>query len=312
MKVQARIVGTRHASSLFALVALCLLALSVTLVSAQDDISAMEERLLATPILVNLDSTRLAEIFAVGQGLGNRTDVFTTIGDSNTTNGDFLQALGLENGDLCAWGDYENLRASVDFFSASPDGVSANSFTHAGSSIAAFRGFTSAAVLDPFWATNPVCEGGESPLTCEYRVSRPSVAVLMLGGRDVLAFTAADYRASVEQIVQQSIEGGVIPVLTTFVVLPERTDVYPLSLEMNMALLDIAEAEQIPLINLWTAAYALPDHGIGPDRSHLKARVGDYCNFAGAEQELGGTLRTLLTLQALDALRVNVLNVTED
>jgi hypothetical protein len=81
---------------------------------------------------------------------------------------------------------------------------------------------------------------------------------------------------------------------------------------MNMALLDIAEAEQVPLINLWAAAFALPDHGIGPDRSHLKARVGDYCNFAGAEQELGGTLRTLLTLQALDALRVNVLNVTDD
>jgi len=281
-------------------------------VSAQADIATMEERLLATPILYNMDSPRLAEIFAAGQVLGNRADVFTTIGDSNTTNGDFLQSIGLENGDLCQWGEYEDLRASVDFFSVSPDAVSANSFTHAGSSIAAFRGFTSAAVLDPFWATNPVCAGGESPLACEYRVSQPSVAVLMLGGRDVLAFTADDYRASVTQIVQESIASGVIPVLTTFVVLAERTDVYPLSLAMNMALLDIAEAEQIPLINLWSAAYSLPDHGIGPDRSHLKARVGDYCNFAGAELELGGTLRTLLTLQVLDALRLTVLDAALD
>jgi hypothetical protein len=107
--------------------------------------------------------------------------------------------------------------------------------------------------------------------------------------------------------VQESITRGVIPVLTTFVVLEERADVYPLSLEMNAALLDIADESQIPLINLWAAARALPDHGIGPDRTHLKARVGDFCNFTGAQAELGGTLRNLLTLQALDALRIHVL-----
>jgi len=58
---------------------------------------------------------------------------------------------------------------------------------------------------------------------------------------------------------------------------------------------------------LWAAAEVLPDHGIGPDRNHLKARVGAYCDFSGAERELGGTLRNLLTLQMLDALRREVL-----
>lgn len=287
-----------------------ILSMSVHVAAQSSDLAALEERLLSTPILSNMDTERLAQIFALGQALGNRADVFTTIGDSNTTNGDFLQPIGIDGGDLCAWGDYAALRETVAYFSTPPTDTAANSFSHAGASIAAFRGFTTAAVLDPFWATDPVCARGESPLACEYRVARPSVAVMMLGGRDVLGLTADDYRQAVTEIVQTSIAQGVIPVLTTFVVLEDRVDVYPLSLEMNMALLDIAEEAQIPLINLWAAAAALPDHGIGPDRSHLKARVGDFCDFDGAETELGGTLRNLLTLQALDALRVNVLTTS--
>jgi hypothetical protein len=104
-----------------------------------------------------------------------------------------------------------------------------------------------------------------------------------------------------EELVTTSIEQGVIPVLSTIVFLPER-DVYPLSLQFNMTIMDIAEEYQIPLINLWAAVQSLPDVGIGPDRSHLRAQVGRFCTFDGTEQELGGTLRNLLNLQALDQL----------
>jgi hypothetical protein len=179
-----------------------------------------------------------------------------------------------------------------------------NSFTH--HSIAARKGFNSTAVLDPFWATASACASGESPLMCEYRTVQPSVAVIMLGGIDINDMTTANYSLNMRAIVQMSIPRGVIPVLTTFVVLPER-DVYERSLEFNMMLLDIAEQEQIPLINLWAAAQALPDSGIGPDRTHLKAQVGSFCSFDGAQDRLGGTLRNLLTLQALEQLRLSVL-----
>ena len=94
-----------------------LLLLFVSLdVQAQTDgmtVEAMEERLLLTPVLHNLDTERVQEIFALGQVLGNRADVFTTIGDSNTTNGDFLQPIGLDGGGLCRWGEYEPLLETV-------------------------------------------------------------------------------------------------------------------------------------------------------------------------------------------------------
>ncbi|MFN8450517.1 MAG: SGNH/GDSL hydrolase family protein [Anaerolineae bacterium] len=265
------------------------------------DVHAMERRLRETPLFSNFDSPRVRAIFGAGQGMGNRADVFTTVGDSNTTNGDFLQPIGMGADVYCDWGGYEYLRATVDFFT-----LTLNSFTH--HSIASREGFSSAAALDPSWATEGVCAGGESSVMCEYRDTLPSVAVIMLGGIDINDLATTEYAANMRAIVETSIQRGVIPVLTTFVVLPEREAVYPRSLEFNMALLDIAEAEQTPLINLWAAAQALPDDGIGPDRTHLKAEVGAFCSFDGAQDRLGGTLRNLLTLQALDLLRTNLLS----
>ncbi len=264
------------------------------------DVPGMERRLREMPIFSNFDSSRVQAIYGAGQGIGNRADVFTTVGDSNTTNGDFLQPIGMGADVYCDWGGYDYLRATVDYFTPT-----LNSFTH--HSIASRMGFSSAAALDPFWATEGVCAGGESSVMCEYRDTLPSVAVIMLGGIDINNLTTTEYAANMRAIVETSIQRGVIPVLTTFVVLPERDTVYPRSLEFNMALLDIAEQEQTPLINLWAAAQALPDHGIGPDRTHLKAEVGSFCSFDGAQDRLGGTLRNLLTLQALDLLRTSVL-----
>jgi hypothetical protein len=130
----------------------------------------------------------------------------------------------------------------------------------------------------------------------------------MLGQIDINYgdLTVEEYRANMERIIQHSIGDGVIPVLTTIVFLPER-DEWPLSLEYNLALLDLSAYYGVPLINLWSAAQMLPNHGIGPDRSHLAAHVGSFCSFTGAEREFGGTLRNLLTLQALHELHRTVL-----
>ena len=268
------------------------------------DVPAMERRLYETPILHNMNTARVRQIFEYGRSMGNRANVFTTVGDSNTTNGDFLQPIGMGADTYCTWGDYGYLRETVDYFSVPPSDKANNSFTHHSES--ASMGFNSASVLDPFWASAATCAGGESPLMCEYRSIKPSVAVIMLGGIDVNDLTTAEYGANLLRIVQTSIQQGVIPVLTTFVVLSNR-DVYPRSLEFNMLLLDIADEGQIPLINLWAAARMLPGEGIGPDGTHLKAEVGSFCAFDGGQHRLGGTLRNLLTLQALDALRVGVL-----
>ncbi|MCK6579649.1 MAG: hypothetical protein L6Q98_16265 [Anaerolineae bacterium] len=52
------------------------------------------------------------------------------------------------------------------------------------------------------------------------------------------------------------------------------------------------------------AARPLPDSGIASDGSHLHTQPGRFCDFDGGERRYGGTLRNLLTLQALDLLRL--------
>jgi hypothetical protein len=269
-------------------------------------IEEMEQRLLETPIFNNINTDQVRAIFEMGQQLGNRSDVFTTVGDSNTTNGDFLRPIGLD-GDYCELGDYDELQTTIDYYSTTPPTESdANSFTR--ESIAADRGFSTYSALDPFWADTSLCQPNESPLTCEYRVTHPSISLIMLGQIDI-NYAGTDlpaYRENMEQIVTTTIGQGVIPVLSTIVFLRDR-DVYPLSLQFNMVILDLADEYQVPLINLWRAVQPLPDTGIGPDRSHLRAVVGRFCSFDGAETELGGTLRNLLNLQMLDLLRRELL-----
>jgi hypothetical protein len=268
-------------------------------------VQEMERRLLETPIFINMDTDEVQQVFEIGQSTGNHADIFTTVGDSNTTNGDFLRPIGL-GGRYCNLGHYAHLQETIDFFSTPPTESDRNSFTR--ESIAADRGFSTSSALDPFWADSAICVANESPLSCEYRVVQPSVALIMLGQIDInyAGTDVAAYRTNMEEIVTTSIGQGAIPVLSTIVFLPER-DVYVLSLRFNMVILDLAEEYQIPLINLWRAVQALPNVGIGPDHSHLRAQVGRYCSFDGSEQELGGTLRNLLNLQALDTLRTRVL-----
>lgn len=278
-----------------------------TPLSADPDIQAMVERLHETPALYNMDTPAVHDIFKHGQQLGNRANVFTKVGDSNTTNGDFLQPIGMK-GDFCELGPYTDLQQTIDFFSISPDTVAANSFVR--QSVAAKEGLSSAAALDPFWAGDD-CEANEGPLACEYRLIQPGFAVMMLGLMDVRYKHADSFRTNIEKVIQLSIDQGVIPVLTTIVVLPDQERLsFDDSIQINNHMLDMADQYGIPVINLWQAVQTLPDYGIGPDRTHLKQKIGKFCSFDGSELEYGGTLRNLLTLQALDELRRNVLDGT--
>ncbi|MDX1995249.1 MAG: SGNH/GDSL hydrolase family protein [bacterium] len=268
--------------------------------------AAIIERLNATPIFHNFESPLIAEVFAHGQAVGNRANVFTKVGDSNTTSGDFLRPIGLRGGRFCRLGEYTDLQTTIDYFSVPPREGYRNSFDSI--SQAAINGLTSAAALDPFWAEQPPCESGENPLACEYRISRPGVAVIMLGLMDFEVMDADFYRDNMARVIETTLDAGVIPVLTNNVAMPE-VETYLNSLRFNAVLLDLADDYQVPLLNLWAAVQPLPNVGIGPDRTHLSHAVGEFCAFDGAQTRYGGTLRNLLTLQALDTLRRTVLDV---
>jgi hypothetical protein len=254
--------------------------------------------LMAVPILPTPGES-LRHIFERGQVLGNDPHMFTKVGDCNTDTSYFFAAF--DEGDYNL-GPYTDLEPTVAFF--------AGAFAH--TSLAGQVGFNAHTVLESLWSDPKICRPGEGegPLACEYRRARPSVAIMMFGPNDLLNLTEQQFSDSVRAIVEQSLADGVIPVLTTFTW--HRDNLWPQALRFNLITVEIARDYDVPLINFWRAAQALPNLGLVQDYTHLTAAPssGDTFRIAfnGEETTSGYALRNLLTLQTLDLLRREVLD----
>lgn len=243
------------------------------------------------PSVAGKISQRAIQIYRQGIQRGNSPNVFSKVGDSITANQPFLRVFYNHKYDLAS---YAYLQPTIDYYYES----------FGRSSLAASSAFNAAAVLSSIWADTNLCQPNETPLDCEYRVNRPSIAIIMLGSVDMQLYTAAEYEGYMNTIVQSTISRGIVPVLTTF---PNRQDFHwNESVEFNDIIRRIANREQIPLIELRDPALALPDSGVKADKYHLTEKDNDQIVFNSDEYQWGLPLRDLLTLQMLDTIRRSV------
>jgi uncharacterized protein YraI len=247
---------------------------------------------------------RVYEIYAQGQALGNNPRVFAKVGDCNAASDAFMVFLGSGQYTL---GAYYHLQTAIDFFSVPPAPGIVNSFVN--TSLAAHAGFTSAAVLDPAWSDSSLCPAGTSPLVCEYDRIHPAVALIMFGLADIHWINELQYEQALRQIVEISIDRGVIPVLMTFPSWSGENDGMILNkrLQFNTTAVNLSLEYGVPLVNFWRAAQALPMCGLEGDLLHLSSSGMAWTSFTDNEQEWGFTMWNLVALQTLDALRANVL-----
>lgn len=226
-------------------------------------------------------------IFVDGQAKGNNRHVVAKVGDCSTEHWYFLKPL--------AWGDYllgayGGLQAVIDHFG--------ESFGY--DSQADHNGFNSNTVIAPEWGNPAVCQPGESPLKCEFRLHKPSVAIIMFGTSDLLVMAPSEFDLFMRTIVEQSIEAGVIPILSTF---PGNLNFWNHTILYNKIVVRIALDYDIPLINLWLALESLPNHGLEPDGFHLgESAYGTACILTQPYLQYGYPMRNLVTLQTLDAV----------
>lgn len=248
-----------------------------------------QSRLYAAPVIPEV-SEAMREVYALGIMMGNRPNAISKAGDSLTADPLYLTPISRTD---YALGAYDYLEETIQFFGSAVPSMSA----------AARLGLTSATVFDPMWADPALCRRGLNPLLCEIERTQPSIMLIMFGANDVLAMTAEDYDANMRRIVQTLLEHGVIPVLSTFSYDPDAAR-FPTAVNFNLALVDIAAEYQIPLINLWSAAQALPNYGLDRDNIHMR-RSGFYnLKFdTGHETWYGASLRNLLSIRMLDELR---------
>ncbi len=244
---------------------------------------------------------RAREIFLRGQELGNRPNVFIKVGDSITDAPMFLTPIGLSTYDL---GSYSSLSATINYFMQG-QARTGNPFVN--TSAAARGGWTSYDLITvgPHFLGD-VCNADESPLLCEFRLSRPSVALIMIGTNDVtFGLEAIHYRHNIRQITQLCINFGVIPVLSTmpdnFTSDAATAQVY----EFNNIVRSVAAEYGVPLWDYWRALQGIPRKGMSDDGIHPNYYIYDYYTtaiFTDEYLQYGYNIRNLTALLTLEAV----------
>ena len=274
-------------------------------------VSVTGEAVDATPVpggavvsggIVSGVSSHARQIFLDGLAKGNLPHAFTKVGDSITASPNFLVPIGQGNYSL---GEYGYLGAAIGFFSG-PNGRGFNPF--AASSMAARNGWSTASVLNPANTDPNVCRAGETPLACEYRLTRPAVALIMLGTNDSGGMPAATFQANLQTIVQTSINMGVIPVLSTIPPKHYNPATDGRVFEFNQIIVATARAYDIPLVDYYQAMVGLPNQGLAPDGVHPSpAFDGLNAVFDAEHLKYGYPMRNFVSLQMLYTLWQQVL-----
>ena len=245
--------------------------------------------LYAVPVISEV-STAMLGVYRYGQALGNHSAVISKVGDSVSTNPLYLNPISRADYDL---GPYDFLEDTINYF-----GPSLNE-----TSIASRIGMTTYVVFDPLWADKQQCEPGESPLHCEYRLMRPSIAMILFGPNDVRHMTDTEFDVQMRQLVDETLDLGIIPVLSTFSVDPDD-ELWWQSINFNLRLSEIATDYEVPLINFWAAARLLPEYGLDEDAIHVANSGFPNLKYStGHEAWYGTSLQNLLAMVMLDELR---------
>jgi len=235
-------------------------------------------------------TAKARQVFVQGQSMGNRPYVFSRVGDSITASPYFLTPFGGSSFDL---GAYQNELIDVlNYFKGS--------FTRA--SLAAGNGWGADRILQPGYSHPDVC-GADSPLVCEYKQAKPAVALIMIGTNDSGGVDPAVFEANLRQIVQISIDMGVVPVLST--IPPKQNSAWNAERanQWNAIIRMVAQQYEVPLMDYWAALQGLPNQGISEDGIHPSYPPdGATGKFTADHLQYGYTMRNLVVLQALNAV----------
>ncbi len=286
------------------LVAVILLALCLFSGEAS---GAEWEELPVVPVLGPAVAGHIANIAERGERAGNQPGVFAKVGDSITASPSFLQALACRSPRLGSW---SGLRETVGFFGQTPvprgseEALCPVSDSYSRVGVAAAPGWRAVDALAPL-ESPPGCEGLPA-VSCELRLLRPSVALIMFGTNDLEDFSAVQFRRDLARVARLVSSAGTIPVIST---IPPRPR-WPFSQRVarfNAEIAALAENRALPLWNFWRQLVGpgVLNQGLGEDGVHPSVLCPPCTaiDFRPAGLRQGYALRNLGALRVLDRLR---------
>jgi hypothetical protein len=229
------------------------------------------------PVLPVVSRTARA-IYQQGLALGNDPHAFSKVGDCNSLPPTFLTNF---DSDPLFYnlGAYTDLQPVIVQFSGS--------FARQGFALG--DGFNTSTVLAPFRADPDHCGPNETPLACEYRIQKPSFAIIAVGTDDYVV--AVKFEANLRKIIETTIHLGIVPILATKVDDANQ-------LNFNAIIARLAVEYDVPLWNLWRAVQTLPNSGLDDD-IHPSGTVRAFDFSPDFLARYGWPVRNLTALQAL-------------
>ncbi len=229
-------------------------------------------------------SAEMLETFKLGlEESHNNPNAFSKIGDCETAADWFLKDfdIGPKNYHL---GDHAGLQETIDHFKGS----------FGRKSLAAQNGFLTVSVISTAWTDMAACKKEETPLMCEYRLHRPSFALIMFGTNDA-RLSRKTFEGYLRQIIDSTLKQHIVPILVT------KADNLEGDESINAIIARVAYENNVPLWNQWAALQNLPAQGLQQDGVHL---VYARNFFDDPEMmQAGWPVRNLTALQVLDAMR---------
>ncbi len=224
------------------------------------------------------------------RGPSQREDVFAKVGDSITATPTFLQCFAGTRVDL---GGRGALQATIDHFRA---GDAAGTTPFERTSVAAVSG----------WSASAALAGSPSPLTQELNAVHPRFASLMFGTNDAGFVDLDSYGRNMTALVDGMLAVGTLPVLSS---IPPRDDSSTADARVpvfNAVVRALAQSRGLPFVDFHRALLPLARHGLASDGVHPQTSTLGACNLTPAGLTMGGNVRNLLVLEALDRLRRTV------
>jgi hypothetical protein len=243
-----------------------------------------------TSVVSNVGS-QLNAVYALGQQLGNYSGAFSKIGDCEAAFPTFLQGFDAGSYDL---GSYQYLSGVLSYF--------AGSYGRVGQ--AADGGMSSTALLLPIWANPAYCQSEETPLACEYRIQKPSIALIMVRTSDAKALASGQYHSELTQIVQYTLSQGIIPVLST---VPYWGPNNPDTTVINDTIRRVAAENNIPIWDFWITSEQLPNRGVTQDYHIADPAYTRSTYFDSDSLQMAVTRRNLEALEVLHMILTQVI-----
>jgi hypothetical protein len=234
------------------------------------------------PVVPQQVSQQMRLVYDRGLAAGNNPQAFSKVGDCQSTLPMFLGDLDKGRYNL---GEFTYLQPVIDNFTGS--------FGRSSRSVK--DGLTASAVNVALWNDWRNCDTNETPLACEYRLHKPSFAIISLGTNDANGFVP--FEDTLRKVIDFTLAQGIVPILAT------KADNAEGDYSINLTIARLAYEYQIPVWNFWLAVQDLPLQGL---RSPEHLTYGEYVlpvDFSNPDNlQYAFNVRNLTALQVLDVV----------